>query len=158
MMTRKDYKAIAAIVQRTLEPERRVQITLSLVDYMKQDNPNFDPDKFVNAIYDKYRSHIPGLTIASVQYCTKCPSTRALSMSGPLDWTTSQCEEPVSNVVHTTHKVCVQCLEDCRNWSTLLKPDDTIHIATRAECQNHHTLSCICRPNYQCVLHKGHTL
>ncbi len=51
MMTGKDYKAIAAIVQRTLEPNQRIRITIELCDYLKQNNPNFDADKFITAAY-----------------------------------------------------------------------------------------------------------
>lgn len=62
MLTRKDYKAIAAI----LANQRDTQIGLGnlgiplevvadvasdLADYMAQDNPNFDEQKFLDASY-----------------------------------------------------------------------------------------------------------
>ena len=60
MLTRKDYKAIAAIIHmnRTNEPEDDTnrflifdQAIPDLADYMAQDNPNFDRGKFIKACH-----------------------------------------------------------------------------------------------------------
>ena len=64
MMTRKDYKAIAEIIHVNhdhaslwVQPgsgyaiEAINRVTQHLADYMAQDNPNFDRDKFIMACY-----------------------------------------------------------------------------------------------------------
>tara|TARA_Y100000310_G_scaffold266220_1_gene277647 strand:- start:835 stop:1020 length:186 start_codon:yes stop_codon:yes gene_type:complete len=59
MLTRKDYKAIAAIIQENTfllwggecRFLLRAALTHKLADYMAADNPNFDRDKFIKACY-----------------------------------------------------------------------------------------------------------
>ena len=61
MLTRKDYRAIAAMIHQehhaqsqtvNQNPIRAVErIGIMLADYMAQDNPNFDRDKFIAACY-----------------------------------------------------------------------------------------------------------
>ncbi len=51
-MTKKDYIAIAAILNRVTKPPVLVYIIQDMADYMKQDNPRFDEDKFIAACYN----------------------------------------------------------------------------------------------------------
>ena len=56
MLTRKDYKAIAAVFATTKASfpvmrwgMREEYLITSMASYMAQDNPNFDRDKFITA-------------------------------------------------------------------------------------------------------------
>ena len=54
MMTRKDYVAIAKVISSTpsdtlYEDMIRADIAHRLADYMEQDNPNFNRNKFIEA-------------------------------------------------------------------------------------------------------------
>ena len=62
MLTRKDYKAIAAIVCWTgkiaSKKDRQMMLIGSLADYMATDNPKFDWEMFVRACgYDHVKAH-----------------------------------------------------------------------------------------------------
>ena len=48
MMTKKDYIAIATILNKYSDAEH--MILLKLCQYFKEDNPNFDADKFLDAV------------------------------------------------------------------------------------------------------------
>lgn len=62
MMTRKDYKAIAAEIHKGIFTARGINskqaenvlaaVMHSLSEYMKKDNSNFDKARFVDACYD----------------------------------------------------------------------------------------------------------
>lgn len=57
MLSKKDYKTIAAIIVSvwplaTANMGRTKQLTNALADYMAQDNPNFDRDQFIKACYE----------------------------------------------------------------------------------------------------------
>ena len=48
MMTKKDYIAIATILNKYSDAEH--MILLKLCEYFKKDNPNFDADKFLDMV------------------------------------------------------------------------------------------------------------
>ena len=48
MMTKKDYIAIATILNKYSDAEH--MILLKLCQYFKEDNPNFDADKFLDMV------------------------------------------------------------------------------------------------------------
>jgi len=50
MMTKKDYIAIATILNKYSDAEH--MILLKLCEYFKKDNPNFDADKFLDMVAD----------------------------------------------------------------------------------------------------------
>ena len=50
MMTKKDYIAIATILNKYSDAEH--MILLKLCEYFKEDNPNFDADKFLDMVAD----------------------------------------------------------------------------------------------------------
>ena len=50
MMTKKDYIAIATILNKYSDAE--YMILLKLCQYFKEDNPNFDADKFLDMVAD----------------------------------------------------------------------------------------------------------
>ena len=50
MMTKKDYIAIATILNKYSDAEH--MILLKLCQYFKEDNPNFDADKFLDMVAD----------------------------------------------------------------------------------------------------------
>ena len=50
MMTKKDYIAIATILNKYSDAEH--MILLNLCEYFKDDNPNFDADKFLDMVAD----------------------------------------------------------------------------------------------------------
>ena len=50
MMTKKDYIAIATILNKYSNAEH--MILLKLCEYFKEDNPNFDADKFLDMVAD----------------------------------------------------------------------------------------------------------
>ena len=50
MMTKKDYVAIATILNKYSDAEH--MILLKLCEYFKKDNPNFDADKFLDMVAD----------------------------------------------------------------------------------------------------------
>ena len=50
MMTEKDYIAIATILNKYSDAEH--MILLKLCEYFKEDNPNFDADKFLDMVAD----------------------------------------------------------------------------------------------------------
>ena len=50
MMTKKDYIAIATILNKYSDAEH--MILLKLFQYFKEDNPNFDADKFLDMVAD----------------------------------------------------------------------------------------------------------
>ena len=50
MMTKKDYIAIAKILNKYSDAEH--MILLKLCEYFKEDNPNFDADKFLDMVAD----------------------------------------------------------------------------------------------------------
>ena len=50
MMTKKDYIAIATILNKYSDAEH--MILLKLCQYFKEDNPNFDADKFIDMVAD----------------------------------------------------------------------------------------------------------
>jgi len=50
MMTKKDYIAIATILNKYSDAE--YMILLKLCEYFKKDNPNFDADKFLDMVAD----------------------------------------------------------------------------------------------------------
>ena len=49
-MTKKDYIAIATILNKYSDAEH--MILLKLCQYFKEDNPNFDADKFLDMVAD----------------------------------------------------------------------------------------------------------
>ena len=49
-MTKKDYIAIATILNKYSDAEH--MILLKLCEYFKEDNPNFDADKFIELVAD----------------------------------------------------------------------------------------------------------
>ena len=49
-MSKKDYIAIAAILRRN---NTKLQICMELAQYFKQENPNFNEEKFIEACYVK---------------------------------------------------------------------------------------------------------
>ena len=51
MMTKKDYIAIATILNKYSDAEH--MILLKLCEYFKKDNPNFDADKFLDMVADE---------------------------------------------------------------------------------------------------------
>ena len=50
MMTKKDYIAIATILNKYSDAEH--MILLKLCEYFRKDNPNFDADKFLDMVAD----------------------------------------------------------------------------------------------------------
>ena len=50
MATKKDYIAIATILNKYSDAEH--MILLKLCEYFKKDNPNFDADKFLDMVAD----------------------------------------------------------------------------------------------------------
>ena len=50
MMTKKNYIAIATILNKYSDAEH--MILLKLCEYFKKDNPNFDADKFLDMVAD----------------------------------------------------------------------------------------------------------
>ena len=50
MMTKKDYIAIATILNKYSDAEH--MILLKLCQYFKEDNPNFNADKFLDMVSD----------------------------------------------------------------------------------------------------------
>ena len=50
MMTKKDYIAIATILNKYSDAEH--MILLKLFEYFRKDNPNFDADKFLDMVAD----------------------------------------------------------------------------------------------------------
>ena len=50
MMTKKDYIAIATILNKYSDAEH--MILLKLCEYFRKDNPNFDADKFLDVVSD----------------------------------------------------------------------------------------------------------
>ena len=50
IMTKKDYIAIATILNKYSDAEH--MILLKLCQYFKEDNPNFDADKFLDMVAD----------------------------------------------------------------------------------------------------------
>ena len=50
MMTEKDYIAIATILNKYSDAEH--MILLKLCEYFKEDNPNFNADKFLDMVAD----------------------------------------------------------------------------------------------------------
>ena len=50
MMTKKDYIAIATILNKYSDAEH--MILLKLCQYFREDNPNFDADKFLDMVAD----------------------------------------------------------------------------------------------------------
>ena len=50
MMTKKDYIAIATILNKYSDAEH--MILLKLCEYFKKDNPNFNADKFLDMVAD----------------------------------------------------------------------------------------------------------
>ena len=48
MMTKKDYIAIATILNKYSNAEH--MILLKLCEYFRKDNPNFDADKFIDMV------------------------------------------------------------------------------------------------------------
>ena len=50
MMTKKDYIAIAKILNKYSWKDSDHMILLKLCQYFKEDNPNFDADKFLDMI------------------------------------------------------------------------------------------------------------
>ena len=48
MMTKKDYIAIATILNKYSDAEH--MILLKLCEYFRKDNPNFDADKFLDMV------------------------------------------------------------------------------------------------------------
>ena len=50
MMTKKDYIAIATILNKYSNAEH--MILLKLCEYFRKDNPNFDSDKFLDVVSD----------------------------------------------------------------------------------------------------------
>ena len=50
IMTKKDYIAIATILNKYSDAEH--MILLKLCQYFKEDNPNFDADKFLDVVSD----------------------------------------------------------------------------------------------------------
>ena len=54
MMTKQNYIAIATILNKYSDAEH--MILLKLCQYFKEDNPNFDADKFLDMVaYDKLK-------------------------------------------------------------------------------------------------------
>ena len=51
MMTKKDYIAIATILNKYSDAEH--MILLKLCEYFRKDNPNFDADKFLDMVADE---------------------------------------------------------------------------------------------------------
>ena len=49
-MTKKDYIAIATILNKYSDAEHMILLKLS--QYFKEDNPNFDADKFLDMVAD----------------------------------------------------------------------------------------------------------
>ena len=50
MMTKKDYIAIAKIINKFGKVEH--MLLLKMCEYFKKDNPNFDADKFLDMVAD----------------------------------------------------------------------------------------------------------
>ena len=50
MKTKKDYIALATILNKYSDAEH--MILLKLCEYFKEDNPNFDADKFLDMVAD----------------------------------------------------------------------------------------------------------
>ena len=50
LMTKKDYIAIATILNKYSDAEH--MILLKLCEYFRKDNPNFDADKFLDMVAD----------------------------------------------------------------------------------------------------------
>ena len=55
MMTKKDYIAIATILNKYSDAEH--MILLKLCEYFKKDNPNFNADKFIDAVAGTDEEH-----------------------------------------------------------------------------------------------------
>lgn len=76
MASRKDYEALAAILRREWEKldggivrEPRLALTIltnKIMGYFKNDNPNFDWDRFAEAC------HPTTVHVQSACYCTEC--------------------------------------------------------------------------------------
>ena len=69
MMTRKDYEAIARIMQSTnasrplsVHPRFITSIVEKLADYMEYDNPNFQRTRFLEACEEIHPDHLNRLS------------------------------------------------------------------------------------------------
>jgi len=51
MFTRQHYKAIADIVAKQPNDQRKAELISDLINFFEADNPRFDSNKFANACY-----------------------------------------------------------------------------------------------------------